>query len=75
MREQRILGDTHPDTLKAMSDLALTYWERRNVNEAVNLLQKTMEGSQKTFGDDHPKTQKLGIIWKDWKNDSSFYSQ
>ena len=52
----RILGEGHRDTLRAMVNLAFSYEFLGQQEEALELMQKAVEGSRKHLGDDHPDT-------------------
>ncbi|KAJ7657089.1 hypothetical protein B0H17DRAFT_1021310, partial [Mycena rosella] len=51
-----ILGDSHPDTLWAMGNLAWTYYELRQFKEAEQLGVVVLEKGRKILGEDHPDT-------------------
>lgn len=56
--KQRImlLGKEHPDTLRSMSQLALTYHNQGRWKEAEELEVKVLEITQKILGKEHPNT-------------------
>ncbi|KAJ7640180.1 P-loop containing nucleoside triphosphate hydrolase protein, partial [Mycena rosella] len=51
-----ILSDDHPDTLRAMSDLAATYHKLGQLKEAEELGVVVLEKQRKILGEDHPDT-------------------
>jgi tetratricopeptide (TPR) repeat protein len=55
---RRLLGDSHPDTLKAMSNLAVTRRDLGDLDSARDLLDQTLAASRRLLGDDHPDTLK-----------------
>ncbi|KAJ7819145.1 hypothetical protein B0H13DRAFT_2292304 [Mycena leptocephala] len=55
MREQ-VLGDGHPDTLRAMENLASTYWHLGKFQQAEELQVVVLEKRKQVLGDDHPDT-------------------
>ena len=48
-------GGEHPDTLRAMTNLATSYWKQGRWDDSVKLEEKVLENS-KTLGDQHPDT-------------------
>ncbi|MGH7176275.1 MAG: tetratricopeptide repeat protein, partial [Tepidisphaeraceae bacterium] len=50
------LGPTHPDTLKAMMSLSVSYSSAGRHDEALKLRLETVELMRKTLGPDHPHT-------------------
>jgi hypothetical protein len=55
-KNRRILGDEHLDTLKAMHNLASTYWAQGKTAEAAAMEEEVLEKSRRILGDDHPDT-------------------
>ncbi len=53
---QRTLGSEHPDTLRAMHNLAISYGHLGRRQEAMELREKLLEVSQRTLGSEHPDT-------------------
>ncbi|MCB5910042.1 tetratricopeptide repeat protein [Streptomyces pinistramenti] len=53
---QRLLGDDHPDTLTARSNLAGAYQSAGDLQQAVPLLQRTLTDIVRVLGNDHPHT-------------------
>ena len=52
-------GDSHPDTLKSMNDLALTLRARGDqgdLGEARELQERVLEGCRQALGESHPNT-------------------
>jgi tetratricopeptide (TPR) repeat protein len=68
LRRQK-LGDGHPDSLEAMSDLALLHRARGRYDEARVLHEKVVELRRAGHGADHPATltamHNLGIVYRD----------
>jgi len=50
------LGNEHPDTLAAMTDLAYTYNRLGRYNEAEQLAERVLKMSKKVLGQKHPDT-------------------
>ncbi|MGI5323599.1 tetratricopeptide repeat protein [Actinomadura nitritigenes] len=53
---ERLLGEAHPDTLRARNDLAAAYFEAGRIEEAVPLLERTLADVERTLGETHPET-------------------
>jgi hypothetical protein len=53
-KRQRILGDEHPDTIIAMSNLASTLSEQGQLEEAAAMQKEVLEKRQQILGDEHP---------------------
>ncbi|MGH3156065.1 MAG: tetratricopeptide repeat protein, partial [Streptosporangiaceae bacterium] len=53
---ERVLGDTHPDTLTSRSNLASAYQEAGRVAEAIPLFERTLADRERVLGDTHPDT-------------------
>ena len=49
-------GEKHPDTLKRMNNLALTFWNQGRWKEAEDLEVQVVGTSSKVLGDEHPDT-------------------
>ena len=56
--QQKSLGEEHPESLKAMTALAWTYWNLGRVNEAVELQWRVVEVNSKALGTQDVKTLK-----------------
>ena len=54
--DARALGEHHPMTLAARSDLAMAYWVSGRVDEAVPLLERTLADRVRVLGEEHPDT-------------------
>ena len=52
--QKRILGDEHPNTLCAMSDLAVSYSNIGQTKKAMQLREQTLELRKRIWGDEHP---------------------
>lgn len=50
------LGEEHPETLKALGELAFFYIQAGNYKEALELLEKACESMSRVLGDEHPDT-------------------
>ncbi|KAJ7705167.1 hypothetical protein B0H16DRAFT_1482390 [Mycena metata] len=55
-KSQLLLGDEHPDTLTAMSNLAVTYFKLGEFRKAKELQVMVLENRTKVLGEDHPHT-------------------
>ena len=55
---KKLLGAEHPDTLTSMSNLALTYSNQGNLNEAEQLNVEVLDMRKKLLGAEHPHTLK-----------------
>ena len=53
---QRTLGSEHPNTLRAMTNLANSYSDIGRRQEAMELSEKVLEASQRTLGSELPDT-------------------
>jgi tetratricopeptide (TPR) repeat protein/transcriptional regulator with XRE-family HTH domain len=53
---ERVLGHTHPDTLRVRNDLASAYLEAGKAGEAVPLLERTLADGERARGKTHPQT-------------------
>ncbi|MER7013166.1 tetratricopeptide repeat protein [Saccharopolyspora sp. NPDC000359] len=54
---RRVLGDDHPDTVRAVGDLAATLEKRENFPEAEEWLRVLVKLRERLLGEDHPETQ------------------
>jgi tetratricopeptide (TPR) repeat protein len=52
----KALGKEHPDTMKAMTNLALTYQKQGRLKDAEELLLSVVEVRKKVLGEDDPST-------------------
>ncbi|EXL39944.1 hypothetical protein FOCG_17446 [Fusarium oxysporum f. sp. radicis-lycopersici 26381] len=55
-KRQRILGDEHPHTITAMSNLANTLSDQGKLDEAASMMKEVLEKRQRILGDEHPHT-------------------
>ena len=53
---RRALGDSHVDTLSAITDYASLLWSQGKLDEAAPLFREALEGMRRTRGDEHPHT-------------------
>ena len=53
---ERVLGDTHPDTLTARSYLAYAYQVAGRADEAIPLFERILTDRERVLGDTHPDT-------------------
>jgi tetratricopeptide (TPR) repeat protein len=53
---ERILGDTHPDTLTSRNNLATAYQAAGRLDQAIPLYERTLNDQQRIKGDAHPST-------------------
>ncbi|PVF92032.1 hypothetical protein CPB86DRAFT_718245, partial [Serendipita vermifera] len=71
---QEILGERHPDTIKASNNLALTYQKLGRLMEAKELSQKAYELAKAVLGENHPHSlqinETLANIQADIRNSS-----
>ncbi|WP_449348777.1 tetratricopeptide repeat protein [Streptomyces shaanxiensis] len=51
-----ILGPDHPDTLSALSNLAVSYSDAGRVQDALELRERVLADRERVLGDDHPDT-------------------
>ena len=56
---KRSLGEEHPDTLRSMNNLAISYSDLGRRNEAVELREQVLEASKRSLGEEHPDTLKF----------------
>ncbi|KAM0539953.1 hypothetical protein ACHAO7_011667 [Fusarium culmorum] len=55
-KRQQILGDEHPDTISAMSNLAITLSDQGKLDEAASMMKEVLEKRRRILGDAHPDT-------------------
>ena len=53
---ERVLGDTHPDTMTARNNLAGAYWAAGRPGEAIPLYEQVLADRERVLGPDHPGT-------------------
>ncbi|MFE9531211.1 tetratricopeptide repeat protein [Streptomyces sp. NPDC006631] len=53
---ERLLGDNHPDTLTARSNLAASYQEAGRNDEAIPIKERAVVDLERLLGNDHPNT-------------------
>jgi tetratricopeptide (TPR) repeat protein len=65
---QAVLGPEHPDTLKSMYDLAVTYQSAYRSAEAKPLFEVALKSYMAVLGPDHPDTLRsmFGLAWAYW---------
>jgi hypothetical protein len=56
-KRRRILGEEHPDTISAMNNLANTLGEQGQLDEAMALLEVTVQRIKRIYGNEHPHTR------------------
>lgn len=56
------MGERHPATLAALVQLGLVMLEKKQLDEAEELLQQALVANRETFGDGHPQTL-ASITW------------
>lgn len=65
---KQVLGPEHPDTLTSTANLASTYWDQGQLNEAEELGVQVLELQKQVLGPEHPDTltsmAKLAYIWE-----------
>jgi len=52
----RLLGDEHPHTLTARSNVAFAYWQAGRTADAIALEERVAADRERLFGDEHPDT-------------------
>jgi tetratricopeptide (TPR) repeat protein len=57
-KRQRVLGNEHPDTIKAMNNLATTLRNQGKLNDATAMQRKVLKKRQEILGDEHLDTIK-----------------
>ena len=50
------MGDSHPDTLTSINNLALLLKTQGKLGEAEPLYREALDGRRRTLGDSHPST-------------------
>ncbi|KAJ7830390.1 hypothetical protein B0H13DRAFT_1492959, partial [Mycena leptocephala] len=55
-KHEQLFGADHPDTLRAMGNLAVTYYELGRYQEAEPLESIVLEKRKQLLGADHPHT-------------------
>jgi tetratricopeptide (TPR) repeat protein len=55
---ERLLGASHPDTLKARTSLAAAYEDAGRVAEAIRLFEQTLAGRKRLLGPEDPDTMR-----------------
>jgi tetratricopeptide (TPR) repeat protein len=53
---ERVLGETHPDTLQSRNDLAAAYQAAGRLAEAIPLCERTLADRERVLGETHPDT-------------------
>ncbi|CAE6439355.1 unnamed protein product [Rhizoctonia solani] len=53
---KQVLGEDHPDTLRSMYNLALTYWYLGRYEDARALQSRVLDARKQVLGNDHPDT-------------------
>ena len=53
---ERVLGETHPNTLATRTHLASAYKEAGRLDEAISLLERTLPYRERILGETHPDT-------------------
>ena len=52
---ERVLGETHPDTLTTRNNLAVAYRDAGRLDEAIPLFERTLADRERVLGDDPPR--------------------
>ncbi|KAF6815617.1 TPR domain protein [Colletotrichum plurivorum] len=68
---KRVLGEEHPDTLMSMHNLAFTWKDQEQWEDATQLLQDCVRRREMVLGMDHPDTLSSASALSDWKPESS----
>jgi tetratricopeptide (TPR) repeat protein len=53
---KRMLGQEHPDTILAMSNLSITLGDLGRLDEAAKMMEEVLEKMRRVLGEDHPST-------------------
>jgi len=53
---ERVLGETHPDTLMSRNNLAHAYRAAGRLDEAIPLYERTLADRERVLGETHPDT-------------------
>ena len=53
---ERVLGETHPDTLTSRNNLARAYRDAGRLEEAIPLFERTLADCERVLGETHPTT-------------------
>jgi tetratricopeptide (TPR) repeat protein len=53
---ERLLGDSHPNTLASRNNLAAAYREAGRTAEAITLLERALADCERLLGTEHPTT-------------------
>jgi hypothetical protein len=56
--QRKVLGASHPDTLRSLSDLSVQLKKTGQTVEAEALYQETLEQQRKVLGESHPDVQR-----------------
>ena len=66
---ERVLGETHPDTLTSRNNLAVAYRDAGRLDEAIPLFERTLADRERVLGETHPDTlssrNNLAIAYQD----------
>ncbi len=67
---EKQLGPEHPDTLVAVSKLALLHYLKRNFEDAANVYAEVLEKQERVLGEEHPDTiaTVAGLVESRWKS-------
>ncbi|OHW96412.1 TPR domain protein [Colletotrichum incanum] len=66
-RSLRLLGEEHPDTLTSMHNLAFTWKDLKQWEDATQLLQDCARRRESVLGVDHPDTVSSAEALSCWK--------
>jgi hypothetical protein len=61
------LGEKHPNTLKAMHDLAIIWYSQNRHDDAMNLMDECLQLSRPILGPDHALTKEPGKVFDEWR--------
>jgi tetratricopeptide (TPR) repeat protein len=56
---ERILGDTHPDTMGSRNELAVAYQAAGRLQEAIPLFERALTDAERILGGTHPDTMTI----------------
>ena len=61
---RKVLGPEHPDTLRAMNNLAISYSDAGRRDEALKLREEVLTLRRKVLGPEHPDTLMAMTTWR-----------
>jgi hypothetical protein len=64
---KRVLGAEHPDTLKSINNLAMTWKLHGRYLEALQLMEECVQLQTRILGENHPRTLSSSRILLEWQ--------